>query len=154
MGEEDVRRQAPNVFNMKLLGAEVRPVSSGSRTLRDAINDAMRDWMASVDNTHYITSESAIGLISIFNASLGMPVPSGTLAPDLLDLAEAPSSPGQPAIVALETGAQRWDGGTAPERRVHLPYVNADLSDLTSDAQIIMKRATDWAARRLASCSG
>src|SRR5687768_15226358 len=54
MGEEDVRRQAPNVFSMKLLGAEVRPVSSGSRTLRDAINEAMRDWMASVGDTHYI----------------------------------------------------------------------------------------------------
>jgi tryptophan synthase beta chain len=54
MGEEDVRRQAPNVYNMRLLGAEVRPVRSGSRTLRDAINDAMRDWMASVETTHYI----------------------------------------------------------------------------------------------------
>jgi tryptophan synthase beta chain len=54
MGEEDVRRQAPNVHNMRLLGAEVRPVTSGSRTLRDAINEAMRDWMASVETTHYI----------------------------------------------------------------------------------------------------
>jgi tryptophan synthase beta chain len=54
MGEEDIRRQAPNVFSMKLLGAEVRPVNSGSRTLRDAINEAMRDWMASVETTHYI----------------------------------------------------------------------------------------------------
>ncbi len=54
MGEEDIRRQAPNVFSMKLLGAEVRPVSSGSRTLRDAINEAMRDWMSSVESTHYI----------------------------------------------------------------------------------------------------
>jgi tryptophan synthase beta chain len=54
MGEEDVRRQAPNVANMKLLGAEVRPVTNGSRTLRDAINEALRDWMASVQTTHYI----------------------------------------------------------------------------------------------------
>ena len=54
MGEEDVRRQAPNVFSMRLLGAEVRPVTSGSRTLRDAINEAMRDWMSSVEDTHYI----------------------------------------------------------------------------------------------------
>src|SRR3979411_2776827 len=53
MGEEDIRRQAPNVFSMKLLGAEVRPVSSGSRTLRDAINEAMRDWVATVATTHY-----------------------------------------------------------------------------------------------------
>jgi tryptophan synthase beta chain len=54
MGEEDIRRQQPNVFSMRLLGAEVRPVSSGSRTLRDAINEAMRDWMSSVETTHYI----------------------------------------------------------------------------------------------------
>ncbi len=54
MGEEDIRRQAPNVFSMKLLGAEVRPVTTGSKTLRDAINEAMRDWMASVEDTHYI----------------------------------------------------------------------------------------------------
>ena len=54
MGEEDIRRQQPNVFSMRLLGAEVRPVSSGSRTLRDAINEALRDWMSSVETTHYI----------------------------------------------------------------------------------------------------
>ena len=54
MGEEDIRRQRPNVFSMRLLGAEVRPVTSGSRTLRDAINEAMRDWMSSVESTHYI----------------------------------------------------------------------------------------------------
>ncbi len=54
MGAEDVRRQAPNVRAMRLMGAEVRPVESGSRTLRDAINEAMRDWMGSVETTHYI----------------------------------------------------------------------------------------------------
>ncbi len=54
MGEEDIRRQRLNVFNMQTLGAEVRPVSTGSKTLRDAINEAMRDWMASVETTHYI----------------------------------------------------------------------------------------------------
>jgi tryptophan synthase beta chain len=53
MGEEDIRRQRPNVFSMRLLGAEVRPVRTGSRTLRDAINEAMRDWMSSVETTHY-----------------------------------------------------------------------------------------------------
>ncbi len=53
MGEEDVRRQALNVFRMELLGAEVRPVSSGSRTLKDAINEAMRDWVTNVRNTYY-----------------------------------------------------------------------------------------------------
>ena len=53
MGEVDVARQALNVFRMKLLGADVRTVSSGSRTLKDAINEAMRDWVASVETTHY-----------------------------------------------------------------------------------------------------
>jgi len=54
MGEEDVRRQSLNVFRMKLMGAEVRPVSAGSRTLKDAINEAMRDWVTNVRNTYYL----------------------------------------------------------------------------------------------------
>ena len=54
MGEEDIERQALNVFRMRLLGAEVRPVSSGSRTLKDAINEAIRDWVTNVDTTHYL----------------------------------------------------------------------------------------------------
>ncbi|MFH1032758.1 MAG: tryptophan synthase subunit beta [Chloroflexota bacterium] len=54
MGEEDIRRQSLNVFRMKLMGAEVRPVSSGSRTLKDAINEAIRDWVTNVSNTHYL----------------------------------------------------------------------------------------------------
>ncbi|HMA46665.1 MAG TPA: tryptophan synthase subunit beta [Frankiaceae bacterium] len=53
MGEEDTRRQALNVARMRLLGAEVVPVATGSRTLKDAINEAMRDWVATVDTTHY-----------------------------------------------------------------------------------------------------
>jgi len=54
MGEEDVERQALNVYRMKLLGAEVRPVGSGTRTLKDATNEALRDWVTNVDDTHYI----------------------------------------------------------------------------------------------------
>ena len=54
MGEVDIERQAPNVFRMKLLGAEVRPVSSGSRTLKDAMNEALRDWVTNVDDTFYV----------------------------------------------------------------------------------------------------
>ena len=54
MGEEDVHRQALNVYRMKLLGAEVIPVTSGSRTLKDAMNEAMRDWVTNVDETFYI----------------------------------------------------------------------------------------------------
>lgn len=54
MGETDIERQSPNVFRMKLMGAEVRPVTSGSKTLKDATNEAIRDWVANVDTTHYI----------------------------------------------------------------------------------------------------
>ncbi|MDH0420652.1 MULTISPECIES: tryptophan synthase subunit beta [Delftia] len=54
MGSEDVKRQSPNVYRMRLLGATVVPVESGSRTLKDALNEAMRDWVANVDNTFYI----------------------------------------------------------------------------------------------------
>src|SRR5512145_2690418 len=54
MGSEDVKRQSPNDYRMKLLGATVVPVESGSRTLKDALNEAMRDWVANVDNTFYI----------------------------------------------------------------------------------------------------
>jgi tryptophan synthase beta chain len=54
MGSEDVKRQSPNVYRMKLLGATVVPVESGSRTLKDALNEAMRDWVTNVENTFYI----------------------------------------------------------------------------------------------------
>lgn len=54
MGETDIERQAPNVFRMRLLGADVRPVTSGAGTLKDAMNEAMRDWVANVHNTYYL----------------------------------------------------------------------------------------------------
>jgi tryptophan synthase beta chain len=54
MGSEDVKRQSPNVYRMKLLGATVVPVESGSKTLKDALNEAMRDWVTNVENTFYI----------------------------------------------------------------------------------------------------
>jgi tryptophan synthase beta chain len=60
MGEVDIARQQPNVFRMKLAGSEVRPVASGSRTLKDAINEAIRDWVTNVDTTHYLLG-SALG---------------------------------------------------------------------------------------------
>ncbi len=60
MGSEDIRRQNLNVFRMKLMGAKVVEVTSGSKTLKDATNEAMRDWMSSVGNTHYIIG-SVIG---------------------------------------------------------------------------------------------
>lgn len=61
MGEVDMDRQAPNVYRMKLLGAEVRPVSSGSRTLKDATSEAIRDWVTNVDTTFYIIG-SVVGM--------------------------------------------------------------------------------------------
>src|SRR5262245_60189758 len=60
MGTVDIARQQPNVFRMKLLGAEVRPVASGSQTLKDAINEAIRDWVTNVRDTHYLLG-SALG---------------------------------------------------------------------------------------------
>ena len=59
MGETDIARQAPNVFRMKLLGAEVVPVTSGSATLKDAMNEALRDWVSNVDDTYYIIGTAA-----------------------------------------------------------------------------------------------
>jgi tryptophan synthase beta chain len=59
MGADDIERQSPNVFRMKLLGAEVIPVTSGSRTLKDAMNEALRDWVTHVDDTHYIIGTAA-----------------------------------------------------------------------------------------------
>jgi tryptophan synthase beta chain len=59
MGEVDIERQKPNVFRMRLLGAEVRPVKSGSRTLKDAMNEALRDWVANVRDTFYIIGSAA-----------------------------------------------------------------------------------------------
>lgn len=60
MGAEDVRRQALNVFRIRMLGAKVIPVELGSRTLKDAINEAFRDWVTNLDTTHYLVG-SAIG---------------------------------------------------------------------------------------------
>ena len=76
MGEEDIRRQKLNVFRMELLGTEVRPVSSGSKTLKDATNEAIRDWVANVENTYYLIG-SVVGphpypmLVRDFQAVIG-----------------------------------------------------------------------------------
>src|SRR5579872_4361423 len=76
MGEEDMRRQELNVFRMRLLGAEVRGVSSGSCTLKDAINEAMRDWVTNVRTTHYLLG-SVLGahpypaMVRDFHACIG-----------------------------------------------------------------------------------
>ena len=79
MGVEDVERQSPNVFRMKLLGAEVVPVHSGTKTLKDALNEAMRDWVTNVDDTFYVIGTVAGPhpypmLVRDFNAVVGREV--------------------------------------------------------------------------------
>ncbi|MEM9300853.1 MAG: tryptophan synthase subunit beta [Pseudomonadota bacterium] len=76
MGETDVHRQAPNVYRMRLLGAEVRPVTSGSKTLKDALNEALRDWVTNVEDTFYIIGTVAGPhpypmMVRDFNAVIG-----------------------------------------------------------------------------------
>ena len=79
MGEVDIQRQAINVYRMKLMGAEVRSVSSGSKTLKDALNEAMRDWVTNVDDTFYIIGTVAgpdpyPAMVRDFNAVIGQEV--------------------------------------------------------------------------------
>ena len=94
MGAEDIKRQAINVYRMKLLGAEVRSVDSGSRTLKDALNEAMRDWVTNIDNTFYIIGTVAgphpyPAMVRDFQAIIGREAREQCLAaagrlPDLL----------------------------------------------------------------------
>ncbi|MGB2826607.1 MAG: tryptophan synthase subunit beta, partial [Dehalococcoidales bacterium] len=85
MGEEDIERQSPNVHRMKLMGAEVRSVSSGSRTLKDAINEAIRDWVTNVGDTYYLLG-SVVGphpyplLVRDFQAIIGQEAREQVLA--------------------------------------------------------------------------
>jgi tryptophan synthase beta chain len=85
MGAEDVKRQTPNVYRMKLLGATVVPVESGSKTLKDALNEALRDWVANVDNTFYIIGTVAGPhpypmMVRDFNAIIGQETREQSLA--------------------------------------------------------------------------
>ncbi len=88
MGEVDIRRQHPNVFWMELYGAEVVPVSSGSRTLKDAVNEALRDWSASFEDTHYLLG-SALGpspypdMVRFFQSVIGEETRNQISAEDL-----------------------------------------------------------------------
>ncbi len=94
MGEEDMRRQALNVFRMRLLGAKVTEVASGSRTLKDAINEALRDWVTNVETTHYIIGSVVgphpyPGIVRDFQSVIGQETREQLLAqegrlPDLL----------------------------------------------------------------------
>jgi tryptophan synthase beta chain len=111
MGEEDVRRQALNVFRMKLLGAEVRPVSSGTRTLKDATNEAIRDWVTNVRDTFYIIG-SVVGphpypmIVRDFQSVIGFE------AMEQLEQLEGRRSPD--AVVACVGGGSNAIGLFAP----------------------------------------
>jgi len=106
MGEEDVRRQALNVYRMELLGAEVRPVASGSRTLKDATNEAIRDWVTNVAGSHYIIG-SVVGpdpyprMVRDFQAVIGREVRA-----QLAALGEGPPA----AVVACVGGGSNAMG--------------------------------------------
>ncbi len=114
MGAEDVRRQKPNVFSMKLLGATVRPVESGSKTLRDAVNEAMRDWMASVEHTHYIIG-SVIGphpfpmMVRDFQSVIGKETKTQSLA----DFGRLPD-----AVIACVGGGSNAAGMFYPSSKI------------------------------------
>ena len=71
MGKVDIERQKLNVYKMKMMGAEVRPVTSGSATLKDAVNEAMRDWVTNVDTTHYLIG-SVVTIIPCEESALAL----------------------------------------------------------------------------------
>ncbi len=149
MGSEDVRRQGLNVFRMKLLGAKVNIVESGSRTLKDATNEAMRDWMGSVDHTHYILG-SVVGphpfptIVRDFQSVIGREVreqfvrevprksisnnarenderPTGDYSPAVLRAAPPPAAPD--CIVACVGGGSNAAG-------IFYPFIDSDGVEL------------------------
>jgi len=111
MGTEDIRRQRPNVYWMELFGAEVRGVESGSRTLKDAVNEAFRDWTASCKNTHYLLG-SALGpspypdMVREFQSVIGNEVKA--------QMAEGPGQPDIDAMVACVGGGSNAIGFFSP----------------------------------------
>lgn len=134
MGELDIQRQSLNVFRMKLLGAEVRPVSSGSRTLKDAINEAIRDWVTNVETTFYLIG-SAVGphpyprIVRNFQSIIGTEAREQILAQEgrLPDMVIACVGGGSNAIGMFYPFAEELDvqligveaGGTGLEGAAH-----------------------------------
>jgi len=131
MGATDVERQAPNVFRMKLLGAEVKPVTAGSGTLKDAMNEALRDWVTNVDDTYYLIGTAAgphpyPELVRDFQAVIGQEAREQILAAEgrLPDMVVAAVGGGSNAIgifhpflddkdvqiVGVEAGGRGLDG--------------------------------------------
>ena len=129
MGSQDVQRQSPNVYRMNLLGATVVPVESGSKTLKDALNEAMRDWVANVDNTFYIIGTVAGPhpypmMVRDFQSVIGTEciaqMPQMLAAQDIVDLSEDR----QPdVVVACVGGGSNAMGIFYP----YIPYENTRL---------------------------
>ena len=136
MGEEDTRRQALNVARMRLLGAEVVPVATGSRTLKDAINEAMRDWVTNVDTTHYCIG-SVMGphpfpmMVRDFQRVIGVEARQ-----QVLDLAGRLPD----AVVACVGGGSQRDG--------HLPPVHPRPARAAARRRGRRRRRRDRPARR------
>jgi tryptophan synthase beta chain len=137
MGEEDIRRQELNVVRMRAMGTEVYPVTSGSRTLRDAVNEAMRDWMASVTTTHYIIG-SVIGphpfpmMVRDFQSVIGREIREQSLAelgrlPDVVVACVGGGSNAAGAFAPLVDDAIELVGVEAGGRSGHLGHHAATL---------------------------
>ncbi len=115
MGQEDVARQAQNVFRMKLLGAEVIPVTSGSKTLKDALNEAMRDWVTNVEDTFYI-----IGTVA-------GPHPYPMLVRDFQSVIGSECIQQMPAMVGKQPDyVLACVGGGSNAMGIFHPYLNVD----------------------------
>src|SRR5699024_3040382 len=119
MGSEDVRRQASNVYRMKLLGAQVVAVDSGSRTLKDALNEAMRDWVTNVENTYYIIGTVAgphpyPEMVRVFQSVIGTEC-----------LEQMPQETGrQPDVIVASVG------GGSNAMGIFYPYINDEQVQL------------------------
>jgi tryptophan synthase beta chain len=139
MGEVDIERQKPNVFRMRLLGAEVRAVKSGSRTLKDAMNEALRDWVANVENTFYMIGTAAgphpyPGMVRDFQCVIGNEARAQILQREgrLPDLLAACVGGGSNAIGLfhpfLDDADVEIHGVEAAGKGVDTPYHAATLS--------------------------
>ena len=123
MGSEDIRRQSFNVYRMERLGAQVRSVESGSRTLKDAINEAIRDWVTNVETTHYLLG-SAVGphpyprMVRDFQSVIGNEAREQLMQAEqrLPDYAIACVGGGSNAIGTFPPLPRRRDGGTHRRR--------------------------------------
>ena len=100
MGEEDIRRQTPNVYRMELLGADVRPVSSGTKTLKDAINETIRDWVTNVSTSHYLLG-SAVGPSSLSHDCARLSIGYRQRVPEADNASDGPAA-------GLRGGLRRW----------------------------------------------